>query len=75
MVFQPVSRYEKIENDIRRDSLEGVAYFMPGPSETEINGRTFQSQDFKFGMCVDNFAIACFSTVYSKELCERFNAD
>lgn len=75
MVFQPVSRYEKIENDIRRDSLEGVAYFMPDETEIMIGDMLFPAWDIRTGMAVENFMIACFSTVYSKELCERFNAD
>ena len=75
MVFQPISRYPKIENDIHKDQLEGVAGCIKGPIDITIDGRIFPAWDIRTGMAVENFRIACLSTDYSKELCDRFNAD
>ena len=74
MVFQPVSKYTNIDN-IRKDPLEGVAYYMPDETEITLNDMILPCRDFSVGMSVENFMIACFSTVYSKELCDRFQAD
>lgn len=88
IVMFPLTKYINMTNDHRADENEGVAYFVQGQNNESIGRAIFKISDqmfeFEMSYCkhsqdefknIDKMFVACFSRFYSKELCEKFDAD